>query len=138
MKSFRTLLKLAARDLDTLRRALAAEFAKETDCIDRIAGHEQSIRAEQEFARHDYESARAYGGYAQAALAVRRALEAERAAIAGEIERLRALIAAAHVEVRKFERLIELEEARERARREKREDSELDEMSTLRHVRKTV
>ena len=76
---------------------------------------------------------RAYGGYAVAALLARQgAWKRERDAIGGEIERLRALITEAHVEARKFERLIELEEAREKAAREKREDAELDEFATLR------
>ena len=83
-------------------------------------------------AQRDYESARAYGGYAVAAIAIRKALDAERVLIGQEIDRLRALIAEAHTEVRKFERLIELEEQREKAKRAKREDAELDEFATLR------
>jgi flagellar export protein FliJ len=132
MKSLRTLLKLARRDLETLRRALADQFARETSVVARILGHEQTIRSEQAFAQRDYESARAYGGYAAAAIAIRRALEAERALIAQEIDRLRTLIAEAHVETRKFERLIELEEARARTAREKRDNAELDEFATQR------
>lgn len=135
MKSLRTLLKLARRDLETLRRALADQLAKETAVVQRILGHEQTIRSEQALAQRDYESARAYGGYAVAAIAIRRALDAERALIAQEIDRLRQLIAEAHVEARKFGRLIELEEARERTKREKREAAELDEMATLRASR---
>ena len=77
VKSLRTLLKLAKRDLDALRRALAAELAREADCIERMRGHEQTIVSEQQLAQRDYESARAYGGYAVAALAIRRALGAE-------------------------------------------------------------
>lgn len=137
MKSLRTLLKLAKRELDALRRALVAELAKEADCIARMRGHEQTIVSEQQLAQRDYESARAYGGYAVAALAIRRALGAEHALIGGEIERLRALIAEAHTEARKFERLIELDEAREKAKREKRESAELDEFATMRATRIT-
>ncbi|NUQ44970.1 MAG: hypothetical protein HUU22_02935, partial [Phycisphaerae bacterium] len=112
MKAFRTLLKLAQRDLETLRRALSEQIAREAEIAQRIAGHEQTVRAEQALAQRDYESGRAYGGYAVAAIQVRKALEAERALIGQEIERLRGLIAEAHVEARKFERLIELEEQR--------------------------
>ncbi|MEZ5995650.1 MAG: hypothetical protein R3C25_07830 [Hyphomonadaceae bacterium] len=132
MKALRTLLKLARRDLETLRRALSDQMARDAGVVSRIEGHEQTMRAEQALASRDYESARAYGGYAVAARAVRRALDAERIVIAQESERLRALITEAHTEVRKFERLIELEEAREKAKREKREDDELDEMATIR------
>lgn len=135
MKAFRTLLKLAERDLETLRRALADQITKEANVIQRIHGHEQTIRNEQLLAQRDYESARAYGGFAVAALQVRKALDAERALIAQEIERLRTLITEAHVEASKFERLIELEEQREKAKREKRENDELDEFATLRAAR---
>jgi flagellar export protein FliJ len=136
MKSLRTLLKLARRDLETLRRALADQLGREAAIVHRILGHEQTIRSEQALAQRDYESARAYGGYAVAAIAIRRALDAERALIAREIDRLRGLIAQAHVEVRKFERLIELQEARERAAREKSERAELDEVATQRAARR--
>lgn len=132
MKAFRTLLKLAERDLEMVRRALAEQISREANVTQRIHGHEQTVRNEQMLAQRDYESVRAYGGYAVAALAIRKALEAERVMVSQEIERLRILIAEAHTEVRKFERLIELEEAREKAKREKREDAELDEMATLR------
>jgi len=135
MKAFRTLLKLAERDLETLRRALAEQISREANVVQRMHGHEQTIRAEQQLAQRDYESARAYGGYAVAAMQVRKALEAERANINQEIERLRALITEAHVEVRKFERLIELEEQREKAKREKRESEQLDEFATMRAAR---
>ena len=70
MKAFRTLLKLAERDLETLRRALADQVAKDANVVQRIHGHEQTLRSEQMLAQRDYESARAYGGYAVAAMAV--------------------------------------------------------------------
>jgi flagellar export protein FliJ len=132
MKSLRTLLKLARRDLETLRRALAEQIARQALVEQHILGHEQAVRSEQLLALRDYESARAYGGYAVAAAAARRALESERDMVAVEIERLRGLISEAHVEVRKFERLIELQDAREQSAREKREDAELDELATQR------
>jgi hypothetical protein len=135
MKSLRTLLKLARRDVETLRRALADQIQRQQTLEQRILGQEATLRAEQQAALRDYESARAYGGYAVAAVAVRRALDAERDIVAAEIDRLRALITAALVETRKFERLIELEEAREKAAREKRENAELDEFATMRAAR---
>lgn len=135
MKSLRTLLKLAHRDVETLRRALADQIQRQATLEQRILGHDATVRAEQQAAMQDYESARAYGGYAVAVVAARRALGSERDIIAAEIERLRGLINAALVEARKFERLIELEEAREKARQAKREDAELDEMATLRAAR---
>lgn len=135
MKSLRTLLKLARADLEALRLALAGQIARQSSIEQRMLGHEQTIRSEQQLAQRDYESARAYGGYAVAAVAVRRALEAELSNALEETARLRTLISEAHVEVRKFERLIELEETRERAARDKRENAELDELATQRAAR---
>ncbi len=135
MKSLRTLLKVARADLETLRRALADQITKEANVVQRMHGHEQTVRAEQVLAQRDYESARAYGGYAVAAAAIRKALDAERVLINQEIDRLRTLIAEAHVETRKFERLLELQAEREKAERNKRENAELDEFATLRTAR---
>lgn len=135
MKAFRTLLKLAERDLEAVRRQLADQISKEASVVQRIDGHEQTVRNEQMLAQRDYESARAYGGYAVAAIAIRKALEAERTLINDEIGRLRTLIAEAHTEVRKFERLIELDEQRAKLKREKQEDADLDEFATLRAAR---
>jgi flagellar protein FliJ len=135
VKSLRTLLKVARSDLETVRRALADQIAKDAAVQDRILGHEQTLKSEQALAQRDYESARAYGGYAVAAMTVRRALDAERVMINQEIERLRTLIAEAHTEVRKFERLLELQAEREKAARAKRENAELDEFATIRAAR---
>jgi hypothetical protein len=135
MKSLPTLLKLARANLESLRRALGDQLAREAFITERMLGHEQTIRSEQVKAQRDYESTRAYGGYAVAAITVRRALEAERAQIVQEIARLRTLISEAHVEARRFERLIELENARKKTAREKRENAELDEFATQRAVK---
>jgi flagellar protein FliJ len=132
MKSLRTLLKLAQRDLETLRREMAAMIARQRAIEDRIAGHDQIIAREQALAQKDYESARVFGGYAAASLLRRRAMQSEGEIVGAEIERIRELITAAHVETSKFERLLELEEAREKARTEKRENDELDELATMR------
>lgn len=135
MKALRTLLKVAERDLETLRRALGEQIQREALIEQRILAHDQQIRAEQAHAMKDYESQRAYGGFVLVAQQRRKALEAERDMVAEEIARLRKLIAEAHVEARKFERLIELEEERARATQEKREAAELDEFATLRAAR---
>jgi hypothetical protein len=137
MKSLHTLLKIAEADLETLRRALAALIARQTAVEERIRAHDQSIAAEQRLAMQDYESQRAYGGFVQLALQGTRALEGEREAIEQEIARMRALIADAHVEMRKFERLLELEAERAKVRADKQEADELDEFATIRAARQT-
>lgn len=135
MKSLRTLLKIAERDLETLRREMAAMIERQRTIEDRISGHDQIIAREQALAQENYESARMFGGFAAAALARRRAMEGERDIVGAEIERIRELITAAHVETSKFERLLELEEAREKVKAEKRENAELDEFATMRAAR---
>ncbi|HVY83784.1 MAG TPA: hypothetical protein VG943_01520 [Caulobacterales bacterium] len=131
MKSLITLLKLARRDLDVLRRALADQIAKRAALEERIKTHEQTVLAEQQAALRDYDSHRAYGGYAALAVSGKRALEAELVAVDAEAERLRVLISEAHVEMRKFERLLELEAERARKAEEKRDAADLDEIATL-------
>ncbi|MBN8605398.1 MAG: hypothetical protein J0L81_00620 [Caulobacterales bacterium] len=135
MKAFRTLLKLAHRDLENLRREMADQISRQRNCEERILGHEQTLRAEQQLALLDYDSARAYSGFAVLAAQRRRALEAERVVISEDIERLRQLITEAHVEARKFERLIELDEKRQKVAGEKREAAQLDEFATMRAAR---
>jgi flagellar export protein FliJ len=135
MKSLRTLIKLARRNLDVLRRHLAEQFAKLADVELRMRTHEQTILDEQKAALRDYEATRAYGGFAAAAIDVRHALHIQAQIIQQEIERLRVVMAEAHVEVRKFERLLELHQERERAAERKREDAELDEIATMRAAR---
>ena len=138
MKSLHTLLRVARADLDTLRRALADQIRKQSRVEERIRTHEQALKQEQQLALRDYESARAYGGYAALALAGRRVLEAETQAIIAESERLRGLITEAHREMRKFERLLELEAERAKKAADKREAAELDEFATLRAGRQSA
>lgn len=135
MKSLKTLLKLAKRDLEALRRTLAEYVARQTALEDRITGHDQTIAREQALAQKDYEAARVFGGYAAASLLRRRAMVSEGEILSGEVDRLRALINEAHVEVRKFERLLELEAEREKRAVDKRENAELDEFATMRAAR---
>jgi flagellar protein FliJ len=132
MKALPTLLRLAKRDLDILRRALGEEMAKRNALDARIGAHAQTIRDEQAVALRDYDGARAYGGFAALATAGKRGLEAEAAALDAEAARLRALITEAHVEVRKFERLLELRAEHEAAEAARREEAERDEMTTMR------
>lgn len=135
MKSLRTLLKVARAELEQLRRALGEQLQHRTHAEERLKLHELSVRQEQQLALRDYESARAYGGYAALAISQQRSIESHITAIDAESERVRLLITEAHVEMRKFERLLELEEAREKAAAEKLEMAELDEFATMRAAR---
>ena len=135
MKSLKTLVRIARRDLDLLRRALAERIAEGIVIEERMRTHEQTVRDEQKAALRDYESGRAYGGFAAVAVSGRRGLETQAATVEAESEQLRSLITEAHVETRKFERLLELQAEREREAAAKHEDAELDEMTTLRGAR---
>jgi flagellar protein FliJ len=137
MKSLHTLLKIARRDLDLLRRALAERNAYALAIEESMRAQEQTIVDEQQAALRDFEATRAYGGFAARAVAGRQKLTAEAQIVEQESESLRALITDAHVETRKFERLVELEEARARTAAAKREDAELDELTTQRGGRFT-
>ena len=53
MKSLRTLLKVADRNLEMLRRELADQIAKQVAIEDRISGHHQSVASEQKLALRD-------------------------------------------------------------------------------------
>lgn len=132
MKSLNTLLKIAERDLETLRRALGQKLAKQSTVEESILALQQQIAVEQQRAAQDYELSRAYAGYAILAGERRKAMTAEVQAISAECDHIRELIAEAHVEMRKFERLIEMREEREQKVRDKREADELDEMATQR------
>ena len=135
MKSLRTLLKLAQRDLEALRREMATQIERQVAIEQRILGHDQTILQEQRLAQRDYESGRAFGGYAAASLVRLRAMVSEQEMVGVDIERLRGLITTAHVEARKFERLIELEEARAKTLADKRENAEMDDFATMRAAR---
>ena len=132
MKSLRTLLKLAQRDLETMRARLAELIAQQTAIEESVRTLAENVAFEQKSALKDYESGRAYGGFALYAVGRGRALEGDAANIAAEIERVRALVTEAHVEMRKFEHLVELEETRAKKAAAKREGAELDEMATQR------
>jgi hypothetical protein len=131
-------VRLAKQQLDVLQRALGEQNLKRASVESRAAAHEQAILHEQQVALRDYDGARAYGGYIGIAMAGRRNLEAECKVIDSEIERLRGLIQEAHVEMRKFERLLEIQDERERVTRERREDAEMDERATMRAGRKPL
>jgi flagellar export protein FliJ len=135
MKALSTLLRVARRDMNTLRRALAGAIARQNAVEQKIRALAENVAAERQNAQKDYESARAFSGFALLAAARRKGLEADATSINAECDRLRALIIEAHVECSKFERLIGLREERARKAAEKREADELDEMTTQRAAR---
>lgn len=132
MKALKTLLKVASRDLETLRRELAEKSAQQGLAEESLRALQQNILAEQQSAAKDYEATRAYAGYAIHAMQRRGVLAQQITSIAAECDELRRLITEAHVEMRKFERLIELQTERELKEADKREAAELDEIATQR------
>ena len=136
MKALGTLLKVAKRDLETLRRALADAQARQGAVEQGVAALDARVAAERASVAGDALALLTFHAYAERMRVDRRVMIAEVALAAAECERLRALITAAHVETRKFERLIERERERERQAAAKREDAELDEMATMRAGRR--
>lgn len=135
MQALPTLLRLARQELDTLRRALGELQGRRATILLRIQTHGELVVREQEIARQRYEVAHAYVGFAAAALEVKRAMESEAAVLEQEAEGLRGLIGAAHIEVKKLERLLELQEARAADKARRVEDAELDELAMQRAAR---
>lgn len=137
MKALPTLIRIAKRELDELRGALGEIEMRRDAALNRLAAQAQELAAEQQAAMQTYEASRAYHGFAAAALAQRRATEAQIADLETEAGRIRALVAEAHVELKKLERLMELQAERAAAAERKAEDAALDEMATLRAARKS-
>ncbi len=137
MKALPTLVRLAKRELDELRRALGDIEGVRMQAVNRLATQAQELAAEQRAAMANYEASRAYHGFAAAALAQRRATEAQIADLDTEAGRVRALVAEAHVELKKLERLMELQAERAAIAERKAEDAALDEVATMRAARKS-
>lgn len=136
MKALPVLIRVAKRELDELRTALGEVEGRKQAALGRLAAQAQELAAEQKAAMQSYEASRAYNGYAVAAMAQRRVTEAHIADLDTEANRIRALVSEAHVELKKLERLLELEEERAALKARKAEDAALDEVATLRAARK--
>ena len=100
--------------------------------LSRIALLEAGLVEEQDVAARHAIARPAYGPYAAARADDRRVLNAEERAFAAHADALRAELVAAHMEMKKFERLIEMEEAREAEAERAREQAEMDEIATMR------
>lgn len=137
MKALPTLIRIAKRDLDILRAGLSEIEQKRADVVSRLAAQAESLVQEQRLAAQTYEASRAYGGFAALALQQRRALEAERDGLEAEAAKIRALITDAHIELKKVERLAELQDERAAAETLRRENAAMDEIATQRAARQT-
>jgi len=135
VKALATLLRIAKRDLDLLRRALG-EADGRLEMVARLTAHDSAVASEHRFALESYEGARAFGGFAYAAAGQRRAFEAQAHALEAEADRIRALVSEAHAEMKKLERLIEIEREREAEIARRAEIAALDELATMRAARK--
>ncbi len=136
MKALPTLIRLARQAVDEARLELADIERARDEIVRRIGAHDDALAAEQRAAMSSYESGRAYGGYAIAALAQRRALVAQADALAAQADGVRVRLGAAHVELKKVERLLELQEERAARETRRREEAMLDEAATLRAGRR--
>ncbi|MBL8549621.1 MAG: flagellar FliJ family protein [Hyphomonadaceae bacterium] len=131
-KALRTLMRLARAEADAVRARLAEAQDAHVRALSRIALLEAGLIEEQGVAARSDIARPAYGPYAAARAEDRRVLNADERAFAAQADALRAELVAAHQEMKKFERLIELEEAREAEAERMREQAELDEIATMR------
>lgn len=136
MKALRTLIKLARAEVDVVQRALAEAERQHARALKRIADLDTGIASEQAIAAKSASAWSTYGSYAAARADDRRALTTEEEAYAQHERLLRTRLSDAHVELKKLERLAELEAARENEAERMREQAELDETATMRAARK--
>ena len=131
-KALKTLMRLARAEADAVRARLLEAQDAHVRALSRIALLDAGL-IEERAAAERHEIARpAYGPYAAARADDRRVLTAEERALAAQGDMLRAELAAAHAEMKKFERLIELEAAREAEAERMRELAQMDEIATMR------
>lgn len=135
MKALSTLIKLARAEADRCQRALAEAQRLHARALARIAELDAGIASEQAVAAKAASAWSTYGGYAAARADDRRALNAEAAACAAQEAALREALAQAHVELKKLEKLAELEAARALEAEARAEQAALDEAATIRAAR---
>jgi flagellar export protein FliJ len=129
LSTLETLARVARRQAEEIERELAALEGRRRMVRSRIAAHDQALAREGELARADTDGAVAFGAYAQAALAQRRMMAAEEAALAGEAETLRDSLRDAFIELKKIELLIAQRAERAAAEEEKQEQAALDDVA---------
>ncbi|MGE0830165.1 MAG: flagellar FliJ family protein [Hyphomonadaceae bacterium] len=136
MKALKTLIRLAKEEVEIARRALAEAEALHRRARERIADLEAGIVSEQKEAAANALALSTYGAYAAARAEDRRVLTTDETAYSQHAAVLRERLAEAHVELKKLERLAELQAERESEAERKRDLAELDEIATARAARK--
>jgi flagellar export protein FliJ len=129
-------MRLARAEADALRGRLSEAEAAHVRALGRIALLEAGLVDEQAIAARQALAWSTYGAYAAARADDRRALNADEAAFAREADALRAQLAAAFIEFKKFEQLIALDEARAAEAERAREQTEMDEAAAMRAGRR--
>ncbi len=137
MKALATLIRLAKERVEEARRAFAEGQARHARAVARIADLETHVASEQVEAAKAQSVWSTYGAFAAVRARDRRLLEADERACAEAAYVLRDALTAAHVDLKKLEKLAELEAARAAERQLRREQAELDEAATLRAARRT-
>jgi len=136
MKALSTLIKLARAEVDSCQRAVVEAQRMHARAIARIADLDTRIASEQAAAAKAASAWSTYGGYAAARADDRRVLNAEEAAYAAHEASLRETLTQAHVELKKLEKLAELEAARALEAEARAEQAALDEAATMRAARR--
>lgn len=137
LKSLKTLIRLQKRELDMLRREIVSLQTQRQQCIDATQRLDEELLAEQERAAGMPEMAVFFGSFAQAIKARQESLMMEVAKLEKQIDELAEKVAEKFGEQKKYE-IIHDRKLEELAKEEQRkENAELDEISTVRYVRKS-
>ncbi len=136
MKSISTLIRIKRWELDQKRRALADLEGLHQELRERAAALEQRLAAEQDAARDDTLRF-AYAAYARRAIEQREALEGSLADLDQQIASARDEVAELYGEVKRYERVSEINAAKIAADIRRRETAVLDEVAGLQHRRRS-
>ncbi len=137
MRSLETLIRVQRRQLDQLRRDLAALETLAHDLRAQAVALEEEIKTQQTAAKRGApEVAFSYPNFAQWALERRARLAASIADVDGRLEATRAQVADAFQDLKRFDIVLANRQARARQEADRREQALLDEIGLEGHRRK--
>ena len=137
MRSLETLIRVRRRQLDQLRRDVAALETLAEDLRGQAAALEEDVKSQQAAAKRGApEVAFSYSNFAQWAIERRARLAASIADVDGRLEATRAQVAEAFQDLKRFDIVLANRQARAREDANRREQAVLDEIGLEGHRRK--
>ena len=135
-KALNTLARLQRVQIDEAKAELAEIVSARAAIVARQASLEIEIAQEQSMAMRDADARAAYGGYAPRVAQEKRVMAETDARLAGDEGALRERLAAAYIELKKIEHLMEAQAERERLAENARELASMDEAAAMRAARR--